>query len=97
MELNNELANLYVEYLNVGAGIGKVFENTSELKPMKYKQAINRPDAAKWPDGIDNEHDRMVRNKVFEVVEGKNFPPGPKLLTTLVHARRKATAHCADD
>ncbi len=30
-----------MEFANVGAGIGGGFENTMELKPMKYKEAIN--------------------------------------------------------
>ena len=36
VELNNELENIYAEYSNVGAGIDRGFENTSELNPMKY-------------------------------------------------------------
>ena len=62
VELNGKLANLYVEYSNVGAGIGGGFENTNELKPMKYDQAINGPDAKEWRAEIENEHDRMVKN-----------------------------------
>ncbi len=33
-----------MKFANIGAGIGGGFENTMELKPMKYKEAINRPD-----------------------------------------------------
>jgi hypothetical protein len=33
-----------MEFANVGASIGGGFENTMELKPMKYKEAINGPD-----------------------------------------------------
>ncbi len=33
-----------MEFTNVGAGIGGGFDNTMELKPMKYKEAINGPD-----------------------------------------------------
>ncbi len=32
-----------MEFANVGAGIGGGVENTMELKPMKYKEAINGP------------------------------------------------------
>ena len=56
VELNNELANLYVEYSNAGAKIGGGFENTSKMKPMEYEHTINGPDAAKWRAEIDNEH-----------------------------------------
>jgi hypothetical protein len=33
-----------MEFSNVGAGIGGGFENTMELKPMKYEEAINGSD-----------------------------------------------------
>ena len=63
--------NQFMEYANVGAGVGGGFENTNELKPMKYEQAINGPDGEAWKIEIDNEHDRMVKNGVFEVVTRK--------------------------
>jgi hypothetical protein len=37
-----------MEFANVGAGIGGEFENTMELKPMNYKEAINGPDRKAW-------------------------------------------------
>jgi hypothetical protein len=37
-----------MEFTNIGAGIGGVFENTIELKPMKYGEAINEPDGKAW-------------------------------------------------
>ena len=57
------VGNEYVEYANVGAGVGGGFENTAELKLMKYEQAINGPEAEAWKAEIENEHDRMVKNK----------------------------------
>jgi hypothetical protein len=67
--------NEYVEYANVGAGVGGGFENTAALKPMKYDQAINRPEAEACKAKIDNEHDRMVKNKVFQEVQREDLPP----------------------
>jgi hypothetical protein len=55
-----------IEFTNVGAGIGRGFENTMELKPMKYKEAINRPDGKAWENEIENENDRMVKNNTWE-------------------------------
>ncbi len=49
--------NEYIEYVNVRAGLGGGFENTAELKPMKYEQAIKRPDNEAWKVEIGNEHD----------------------------------------
>ena len=62
VDLNGKLVNLYVEYSNVVAGIAGGFENMNDLKPMKYEQAINGPDAKEWRAEIENEHDRMVKN-----------------------------------
>ena len=57
VELNGELANLYVEYSNVGAGIGGGFKNTNELKLMNYEQGINGLETKEWRAEIENEHD----------------------------------------
>ena len=90
VDLNSELANLYVEYANVGAGVGGGFENTNELKPMKYEQVINGPDAKAWRAEIDNEHDRMVKNSVFEPVKRKNLPPGMKVIDSTWACKKKS-------
>jgi hypothetical protein len=37
-----------MDFANVGAGIRGGFENTMELKPLKYKEAINGPDREAW-------------------------------------------------
>jgi hypothetical protein len=37
-----------MKFANVGAGIGGGFENTVELKPMKYEEAIYRPEGKAW-------------------------------------------------
>ena len=50
---------------------------------MKYKQAINGPDLAKWRAEIDSEHDHMVKNKVFEAVKRENLPPGTKVIDSI--------------
>jgi len=44
MKLSTEVLNVYVKCSNVGVGTGGGFEHTSELKPMKYNEAINGPD-----------------------------------------------------
>ena len=59
---NLEVQNTYMEYQNVGAGVGGGFENTAELRPMKYKEAINGPDGEARKKEIQNDHDRMVKN-----------------------------------
>ncbi len=36
--------NEFIEFINVGTGIGGGFLNTQELQVMKYHKAINGPD-----------------------------------------------------
>jgi hypothetical protein len=59
-----------MEFANVRAGIGGGFENTLELKPMNYKEAINGSDGKAWVKNIKNEHDRMVKNDACPLPKG---------------------------
>jgi len=61
------------EFANVGAGVGCGFKNTKELKIMNYKEAVNGPDGMRWQAEVENEYQRMVANKVFEVVLHKDY------------------------
>jgi hypothetical protein len=63
-----------MEFANVRAGIGGGFENTMELKPMKYKEAINKPDRKAREKKIENEHDCMVKNDAWEPVKKTCYP-----------------------
>ena len=49
--------NEYVEYTNVGAGLGGGFENTAKLKSVKYRHAIKGPEAESWKVKIHNDYD----------------------------------------
>ena len=70
------VTNEYIEYANVGAGVGGGFDNTAELKPMKYEKAIQGPDGEAWKKEIENEHNRMVAHGVFEPVHKDDLPNG---------------------
>ena len=60
---------------------------------MKYDQSINGPEAEAWKAEIENEHDRMVKNKVFQEVQRKDLPPGAKPIdSTCGHTRRRVMA-----
>ncbi len=50
---NIEVAGVYVEFRNIGAGLGGGFENTNKLKPMKYNEAIHGPDVKAWKQEIE--------------------------------------------
>ena len=44
-----------LELSQVRAGLGGVFENTSELKVMNYKEAMRSPDKEHWIEEVGNE------------------------------------------
>jgi hypothetical protein len=50
-----------MEFASIGAKIREGFENTLELKPKKYKKAMNKPDGKAWEKETENEHDHMVK------------------------------------
>jgi hypothetical protein len=55
----------------VGAAIGGGFTNTSELHVQKYNDAMNTSDPKERKEvetAIEEEHERMVKNKVFKTV-----------------------------
>jgi len=78
------------ELAAVGAGIGGVFSNTSELRVLKYKEAINGSDREDWLKAIGEEHERMVKNNVFKTVKRKNVPKGSKIITSTWACKKKA-------
>ena len=61
-KLDDETKN--IEIADVGAGLGGGFNHTIELKVMKFKEAINRPESDKWKKEIKNGHKRMMTNRV---------------------------------
>jgi hypothetical protein len=78
-----------MEFANVGAGMGGGFENTMELKPMKYKEAINGPDGKAWEKEIENEHERMVKNNAWEPVKKSLLPKGAKVIDSTWACKKK--------
>ena len=48
-----EMKNIKIAAL--GAGLGGRFNHISELKVMKFKETMNRPDSNKWKEKIKNE------------------------------------------
>jgi hypothetical protein len=80
-----------MEFANIGAGIGGGFENTMELKPMKYKKAINGPDRKAWEKEIENEHEHMVKNNVWEPVKKNLLPKGTKFIDSTWACKKKST------
>jgi hypothetical protein len=74
----------------VGAGIGGGFTTTTELHVMKYDAAMESPDAAQWKKAVEEEHDRMVNNKVWIPVPKSEVPQKAKVLTSTWAMKKKA-------
>jgi hypothetical protein len=80
MVANQQDAN---EVAAVGAGIGRGFENTAELK---YDEAMNGPDKAKWKLAVDEEHEGMAK-----AVRRRDMPGAAKILTSTWAMKKKAS------
>ena len=70
-----------IEIAAVGTELGGKFNHTSELKLMKFKEDMNRPDSDKQKEEIKNKHKRMVINGVCELLDKKDLLKGAKIIT----------------
>ena len=72
-------------------GLGRIdgFEDTSELHVMKFDQAMATEEADQWQDAVDDEHQRMVKNKVFEARPKSEVPEGSKILSSTWSMKKK--------
>jgi hypothetical protein len=62
-----------------------------ELKPMKYEEAINGPDGKAREKEIENEHECMVKNNVWEPVKKSLLPKGTKAVDSTWACKKKST------
>eukprot|EP00957_Ditylum_brightwellii_P192976 14693200-Ditylum_brightwellii.AAC.1 len=69
------------EVAAIGAGLGGGFENTRQLKPMNYDEAMAM-DKARWEKAVKEEHQQMITNKVWRPIKLSRLPKGTKILTT---------------
>ncbi|MGH7955289.1 MAG: reverse transcriptase domain-containing protein [Gloeomargaritales cyanobacterium] len=74
----------------VGAGLGGGFMNTQELHVMKYSEAMKGPDKDKWEKAVEEEHDRMLKHKVWKVVPKQEVPKNAKVLTSTWAMKKKS-------
>ena len=80
----------YLEYGCVGAGIGSGIMNTNELKVIGYDEAMHRKDKNEWMKSINEEHDRMMKNKVWMVVKKKDVPKNADIIDSTWAMKKKA-------
>ena len=74
----------------VGAGIGGGFEHTSELKVMKYEEAISSPDKEGWKAEIKNENRRMQKHGVWKAVKRKSLKAKTKIIDSTWACKKKS-------
>ena len=70
------------EYGCIGTGIGSGVNNTSKLKVLGFEEAMVSPDKDNWQASVDQEHERMLKNGVWEVVDHSNIPEGANIIDT---------------
>ena len=82
----------------VGAGIGGGYTSTTELKPMKFKEAMKSRDRGEWKKAVEEEHNNMKKYNVWTPVPIKDVPSVPikdvpsdaKILTSTWAMKKKA-------
>ena len=79
-----------MEHCLVGAGIGGGFQNTAELKVMKFNEAMRSSDREGWIKAVEKEHDNMTQYNVWEPVEKTKVPDGVKVLSSTWAMKKKA-------
>ena len=85
-----EFDSILAEFSLVGAGIGGGFDHTTELKVLKYNEAMRGKDKSKWQEAIDEEYRRMIKNKVWRKVHRRSIPCGAKVITSTWAMKKKA-------
>ena len=65
----------------MGAGVGCGFSNTNELKVLTNKESMASSEKEELKASVAEEHDRMVKHKVWEPVECKDVPNDATFIT----------------
>jgi len=73
----------------VGLGRLEGFLDTNELHTMKYDEAMATEEAEAWHDAVDDEHERMIKSKVFEARPKSEVPKGSKILLSTWSMKKK--------
>jgi Reverse transcriptase (RNA-dependent DNA polymerase) len=63
---------------------------------LKYNQAIKGPDKKQWEAAVKEEHEQMIKNKVWRAVPKLSVPEGATILTLTWAMKKKASGvYCA--
>ena len=78
------------EFGCLGACIGSGIENTNELKVLSFEEAMASTNKMDWQASVDHEHEHMIKNGVWEVVDKHNVPPGADIIDSMLAMKKKA-------
>ena len=78
------------EYGCIGVGIGSGIDNPNELKVLGFDEAMALPDKDNWQASVDCEHERMLKNGVWEVVDCPNISKGANVIDSTWAMNKKA-------
>ena len=81
------------EYGCVGAGIGSGIDNTNELKVLGFNEAMASPDKDKWQALVNHEHERMLKNGVWEVVDHNSISEGSDIIDSTWAMKKKVNGN----
>lgn len=74
----------------MGASIGGGFQNTRELRVMKYNEALLSDDKKNWMKAVEEEYQHIVKSNVFKVVDRCDLPDGATVLSSTWAMKKKS-------
>jgi hypothetical protein len=79
------------EFAAVGAGtLGENVRHTDELKPMKFKKAMETEDKIHWEAAVEEEYERFQKSGALKTVPIADVPRGAKVVSTTWAMKKKA-------
>ena len=57
---------------------------------MKFKEAMKTPDKEHWLEAVEEEHNKMVKLKVWKAILRKDIPAAAKILSSTWAMKKKA-------
>ena len=73
----------------IGAALGGGFENTNELRLMKYQEAMKTKDKEKWKEAVKDEYKRLKSHNVFKLIPKESLPEDTTILTSTWAMKKK--------
>ena len=74
----------------IGTGIGSDIKNTNELKVLGFKETMASADKDDSKASVDHEHEWMLKNGAWEVVDCHNILQGADIIDSMWAMKKKA-------